>query len=85
MPKFCAIIPKKDIQKAITPQQNPFTNPATILLYLGKVFCAKTSVTGCASIVVKPIKANIIIEKTGMVLYVRANIISIGKVAHIEK
>ena len=85
MPNFCAIAPKNDIQKAITPQQKPLTKPATMLLYLGKVFCAKTNVTGCASIVVKPISAKIIIEKIGIVLYVKENINIIGNVAHIEK
>ena len=85
IPNFCANAPRKDINKAIIPQQKPLTKPATILLYLGKVFWAKTRVTGCASIVVKPISAKIVIDKIGIVLYVLAKAIIIGKVAHIEK
>lgn len=85
MPNFCAIAPSTDIQRATVPQQNPFTKPATILLYFGSVFCAQTRVTGCASIVAKPIKENKDNEKTGIDLYVSAKISIIGNVDHIEK
>ena len=46
IPNFSAKAPKKEITIAITPQQKPFINPATMLLYFGKVFCAQTKVTG---------------------------------------
>ena len=85
MPFFCAITPKKDIHKAITPQQNPFTKPETILLYLGKVFCAKTKITGWANIVVKPINPKTNIEAIGIVLYINPKISINGNVAHKEK
>ena len=47
------------MHNATIPQQNPLINPATILLYSGKVLCAQTIVTGCANIVVNPIAKNI--------------------------
>ena len=68
IPSFSAIAPRKDSVKATIPQQKPFINPATMLLNCGIVFCARTSSTGCASIVTNPIKENIIIEITGELL-----------------
>ena len=85
IPKFCAIIPKTDIQRAIIPQQKPLMKPETILLYSGSVFCAQTTAIGCESIVVKPIMENIIIEIIECSRYVNPNNSIIGKVAHIEK
>ena len=59
MPNFCAIVPRTETQSATIPQQKPFINPATILLYSGSVFCAQTITIGCASIVVNPINVNV--------------------------
>ena len=65
MPKFWAKEPKIYKHNAIIPQQNPLINPAIMLLYCGNAFCASTNVTGCANIVVNPIKPNITIDSTG--------------------
>ena len=65
MPNFCATAPKIDMHNATIPQQNPLINPATILLYSGRVLCAQTIVTGCANIVVNPIAKNITSDNTG--------------------
>ena len=85
IPKCSAVMPINDKEIATSPQANPFMNPATTLLYLGKIVCPITIVTGWANIVVKPITTNIAIEKIGWSLYVKENIIIIGNVAIIEK
>ena len=65
IPYCCAVKPINDNSIATTPHANPFMNPATTLLYLGKIVCPITIVTGCASMVVKPISAKITIESIG--------------------
>ena len=85
MPTCCATKPKNEIHKATIPQQNPFTKPDTMLLYFGNIFCASTRTTGCANIVVNPIKPNTKSENNGIDLYVKANTIVKGKLDHIEK
>ena len=65
IPKCWAENPITDSAIATTPHANPFMNPATILLYSGKVFCAITIVTGWASIVVYPIIINVIKDMIG--------------------
>lgn len=85
IPYFWAIRPSPDKINATIPQQKPFTNPDTILLNSGKVFCDHTSTTGWASIVVKPIAANNIVDINSIVLYVSAKPSINGKVPHIEK
>ena len=59
--------------------------PETILLYLGSVFWAITSVTGWANIVVKPIIEKVIKENIGIVRYVNAKRMVKGRLNHIDK
>ena len=73
------------MQRVTIPQQKPFIKPATILLYSGRTFCAQTIVTGCANIVVNPIKKKIKRDIFGLVLYTKLKNIIKGNVAHIEK
>ena len=54
----------KDRVTATIPQQKPFIKPETKLLYLGKVSWAKTTITGWAKFVVKPVIAYIIKDIT---------------------
>ena len=85
IPKVWAITPNIDIINAIIPQQKPLINPEIILLYCGNDLWAQTIITGWASIVIKPIRANIIIDNIGIVLYVNANDNISGNVPHIER
>lgn len=81
----CATNPIIDIAIATTPHENPLINPPIILLYCGSTFWARFIVIGVANIVTKPINANIIKDKIGMLLYVSINNIISGNVVIIEK
>ena len=82
IPNFSAAKPNNEIIIATMPQENPLIKPEIILLYSGSTFCAKSIVTGVASIMKNPVIINIPIDSIGNFsqVNVNSNINGIGSI-----